>query len=213
MRPVSRTIGGVRFVSDGGRWWHTADSRYLVAYREAGLSECQSPHPMRAGFYCEGGAPHPFYAWMVWDRTTRDYAFDIRDARTFRVAAEDLASRLEPDSVRSAPRGAGMMRVRVGVSGGITVEPESVPDSAPREGDIWADPNRLLYTEEVCALLNPPMTPDTWRSVVRRGSAPKPDDPDLGTPVNRRRPRWKLSTVVRYQHERKPRRRKRREEE
>lgn len=125
----------------------------------------------------------------------------------FREAAEVLVSRMKkptgrPDSARSASRGAGMMRLRVGVSGGITMEPETEPDDAgPREGDIWADPNRLLYTDEVCRLIDG-MTPNTWRSYVSRGYAPAPDDPDLGRPVNRRTPRWKLSTVADWQHTR-----------
>src|SRR5438093_176115 len=37
----------------------------------------------------------------------------------------------------------------------------------------------------------------TWRAYVARGRAPEPDDPDKGEGVKeqRRRPRWRLSTV------------------
>lgn len=43
--------------------------------------------------------------------------------------------------------------------------------------------------------------PDTWRSYVKRGYAPPPDDPDdqdPGVPKERRRRRWRTSTVDAY---------------
>lgn len=40
--------------------------------------------------------------------------------------------------------------------------------------------------------------PGTWRAYVHRRQAPPPDDPDLDTPVNRRLPRWRTSTIDRW---------------
>lgn len=54
----------------------------------------------------------------------------------------------------------------------------------------------LLYTEDVAQVLG--IQPKSWRSAVGRGLAPAADDPDDETPVNRRRPRWRESTVAEY---------------
>ncbi len=43
------------------------------------------------------------------------------------------------------------------------------------------------------------LRPGTWRSYVARGLAPAADDPDLDYPVNRRRPRWLVSTIERWE--------------
>ncbi|MEX5637242.1 helix-turn-helix transcriptional regulator, partial [Parafrankia sp. FMc2] len=63
----------------------------------------------------------------------------------------------------------------------------AIPEPAHEE----ADP--LLTTAEVAALLG--VGPPTWRGYVSRGTAPAPDDPDLGRPPARRTPRWRRSTV------------------
>jgi hypothetical protein len=60
------------------------------------------------------------------------------------------------------------------------------------EGVVVADPDRLLTTAEVAAALG--IQPATWRKMVSVGSAPRADDPGVG-PVNRRTPRWRVSTV------------------
>lgn len=62
--------------------------------------------------------------------------------------------------------------------------------------EFTADPNRLLTVREVCILLQ--IEPVTWRAYVSRGQAPAPDDPDSDAHPNRRRPRWRLSTVREY---------------
>lgn len=71
------------------------------------------------------------------------------------------------------------------------------------QGEVTADPDRLLTSAKVAACLG--IRPDTWRSYVTRGRAPAPDVPDLETPVNRRRPLWKVSTVRRYVQNKKRR--------
>ena len=71
------------------------------------------------------------------------------------------------------------------------------------EGDVVADPDKLLTGRDVARLLG--IAPQTWRTYVMRGQAPAPDDPDAGTPVNRRVPRWRLSTVRTYVQGRKRR--------
>lgn len=66
---------------------------------------------------------------------------------------------------------------------------------------VGSVPDRLLTGPEVARLLG--IDPSTWRQYVRRGYAPKPDDPDADRPVNRRMPRWRVDTVARYRAERK----------
>jgi len=61
--------------------------------------------------------------------------------------------------------------------------------------------DRLLTGPEVAQLLK--IDPATWRGYVRRGYAPKADDPDDTRPVQRRSPRWRLSTVAEYLEKRK----------
>jgi hypothetical protein len=61
--------------------------------------------------------------------------------------------------------------------------------------EVHVDPDELLTGPEVARLLE--IQPGTWRNYVRRGYAPKPDDPGVG-PVNRRCPRWRLETVREY---------------
>ncbi len=39
------------------------------------------------------------------------------------------------------------------------------------------------------------VTPGTWRHYVSVGFAPAPDDPDVGAPRERRRPRWRPETI------------------
>jgi hypothetical protein len=71
----------------------------------------------------------------------------------------------------------------------------------PRRGDVVADPQRLLSGAEIAALLG--VKPATWRSLVRQGYAPEPDDPGGDGPLKGRRPRWRLSTVRRFKQSRK----------
>lgn len=54
-----------------------------------------------------------------------------------------------------------------------------------------ADP--LMTVTEVADHLR--LTASSWRAYVADGSAPAPDDPDGDRPANRRRPRWRRSTV------------------
>lgn len=53
--------------------------------------------------------------------------------------------------------------------------------------------DKLLTGPEAAARLG--LTPATWRGYVSKGYAPKPDDADEGRPVNRRAPRWRVSTI------------------
>ncbi|KQC34894.1 hypothetical protein [Frankia sp. ACN1ag] len=39
------------------------------------------------------------------------------------------------------------------------------------------------------------ITPSSWRANVASGDAPAADDPDTDRPANRRRPRWRRSTI------------------
>jgi predicted DNA-binding transcriptional regulator AlpA len=91
----------------------------------------------------------------------------------------------QPDTARSGSE----VRVSVPFRGGVL------------RGEVRADPSRLLTTAEVSRLLG--IKPHTWRTYVLRGQAPAPDAPDLETPVNRRLPRWRLSTVREYVQNRK----------
>jgi predicted DNA-binding transcriptional regulator AlpA len=58
-----------------------------------------------------------------------------------------------------------------------------------------ADP--LLTGPQVAARVG--LAPATWRGYVSRGHAPAPDDPDDDRPPNRRQPRWRQSTIDRWQ--------------
>lgn len=54
------------------------------------------------------------------------------------------------------------------------------------------------------------VTAGSWRSLVKRGYVPAPDDPgDLTADAHRRNPRWRRSTVHRYMATRKNARGKR----
>lgn len=78
----------------------------------------------------------------------------------------------------------------------VEVARVSVPYGGPvMVGEVVADPERLLSGPEVAAVLG--IGADTWRSYVRRGYAPAPDVPGVGCP-ERRRPKWRLSTVRTY---------------
>lgn len=57
--------------------------------------------------------------------------------------------------------------------------------------DLEDDP--LLSVEEAAARAG--IDPGSWRSGVSRKYLPPADDPDLGFPKERRRPRWRRSTV------------------
>jgi hypothetical protein len=58
------------------------------------------------------------------------------------------------------------------------------------EVDPW------LTGPEVASVLG--IKPVSWRTAVAKGYAPPADDPGVG-PVNRRNPRWRLSSVRRYE--------------
>lgn len=51
----------------------------------------------------------------------------------------------------------------------------------------WVD---VAGAAELCGI-----QPSTWRTYVARGQAPAPDDPDESAPPERRRPRWRRTTV------------------
>lgn len=86
-----------------------------------------------------------------------------------------------PDTARPTTRGAGVLAVRVSLSGVITVQ-----------GD---DP---LLTTAQCAE-RAGVKPNTWRTFVRDGYVPAADDPgDLEVSANRRSPKWRASTVERF---------------
>jgi hypothetical protein len=64
------------------------------------------------------------------------------------------------------------------------------------EGEVYADPDRLLTGAEVAELLG--IRTSTWRGYVLKGLAPLPDEPDDKRPANLRRPKWRLSSVRAY---------------
>ena len=74
-------------------------------------------------------------------------------------------------------------------TGAITMEdkPETSPDD-------------MLTGPEVARLLG--IAAVTWRGYVKRGLAPKADDPGVGHPA-RRTPRWRVETVRQYRATRK----------
>lgn len=96
-----------------------------------------------------------------------------------------------PDNERPASGGAGWVVARVSV-GGISMGAGQVPDVSD-VGDVFADADRLLDAHEVAALLG--ISVRTWRSLVYKGYAPGPDDPDEGRPPTMRIRRWRLGTV------------------
>jgi hypothetical protein len=55
------------------------------------------------------------------------------------------------------------------------------------------DAEPLLEVAEAAARLG--IQPGSWRAGVSRGYFPPPDEPDTAAPKQRRRPRWRLSTV------------------
>lgn len=66
----------------------------------------------------------------------------------------------------------------------------------------------LLTAEEVAARCRPPMSANDWRARVGRGGAPEPDehdDSDSQRSPYRRNPRWRASTVDRFNLVRRPR--------
>ncbi|MGK5677558.1 hypothetical protein [Actinoplanes sp. URMC 104] len=77
------------------------------------------------------------------------------------------------------------------------------------------DDDPLLYIDQVAELLG--RKPSTWRAYAWRDEkrvaegkprrVPAPDDPDSDTPKNRRRPRWRRSTIERWRDNRRPGRR------
>lgn len=109
--------------------------------------------------------------------------------------------------------------------GKVTREPDGRPDTA-RPASVGAgryvvarvsaasleitmtpDPDPLLTSAEVGELLD--MSASAWRSRVSEGYAPKADDPgDLSVSPRRRNPRWRRSTVARYQVTARPRRKR-----
>lgn len=92
-----------------------------------------------------------------------------------------------PDTARPAVRGAGVVRV----SGEVVVT---------------VDPDPLINSREAAELAG--CTMRGWWSAVRGGYAPQPDVPDRERPVNRREPKWRTSTVLRYVAGRKPRKKR-----
>jgi hypothetical protein len=65
------------------------------------------------------------------------------------------------------------------------------------------DPGRLLTAKQVAHRLG--ILPTTWNAYVCRGQAPAADVPDLESPVNRRRPLWRVATVEEYRRNKKRR--------
>ena len=61
--------------------------------------------------------------------------------------------------------------------------------------ELAGDP--LLDSRQVAEMLGIELS--TWRSLRQQRYAPKPDDLDEGTPVGLRRPKWRLSTVAKFQ--------------
>jgi hypothetical protein len=67
---------------------------------------------------------------------------------------------------------------------------------------VFAHPDRLLTAAEAAALLG--MSAPTFRAQARRNGL-TPDEPELDRPANRRSPKWKLSTIAKWQHTRRRR--------
>lgn len=62
-------------------------------------------------------------------------------------------------------------------------------------GEPLRERDPLLDVEEAAARAG--MTPSSWRSAVSRGYVESADEPDESAPKQRRRPRWRRSTVDR----------------
>ncbi len=89
-----------------------------------------------------------------------------------------------PDTSRPADGHVTVLRISAS-TGRITVNMDDI---------VETHPDRLLTTKEVAMLVG--VEPSSWRSMVSRGLAPRPDDAgDESVPRNRRNPRWKVSTV------------------
>jgi hypothetical protein len=75
-------------------------------------------------------------------------------------------------------------------------------DASDPEVKVFGHPDRLLTAAEAAALLG--MTAPTFRAQARREGL-TPDEPEADRPPNRRTPRWKLSTIAKWQHTRRRR--------
>lgn len=67
-RTVLRHFGDLTLVKHGDRDWRSEDGRWQIAYEEAGVSDCHSPHPIsagrgRTGGYCPGHESHYYSMW------------------------------------------------------------------------------------------------------------------------------------------------------
>ncbi|ABW10911.1 hypothetical protein Franean1_1471 [Parafrankia sp. EAN1pec] len=80
-------------------------------------------------------------------------------------------------------------------------EPSILGGPLGHHGQMDTDP--LMTVTEVADHLR--LTASSWRAYVADGSAPTPDDPDIDRPANRRRPRWRRSTVDAWHAQRRPR--------
>ncbi|CAJ64208.1 hypothetical protein FRAAL5575 [Frankia alni ACN14a] len=63
------------------------------------------------------------------------------------------------------------------------------------------DPDPLMTVLQVADHLR--ITPSSWRANVASGDAPAADDPDTDRPANRRRPRWRRSTIEEWNRTRR----------
>lgn len=86
---------------------------------------------------------------------------------------------------------AGVVVGRVSREGVISVSMSPGPE-LPEGVEL----DRLLSATEVATALG--IARMTWNAYVARGQAPAPDEPDAETPPNRRRPRWRQSTIAEY---------------
>lgn len=95
-KPPTRTIDGITFVSVGEKHWETTVDgvTYAVAYEEAGVTECDNPHPMKDGGYCPGAEQHFYWQWSF-GRVDGPVAY----ADTFRDAASDLVQQIRSGRV------------------------------------------------------------------------------------------------------------------
>lgn len=72
------------------------------------------------------------------------------------------------------------------------------PDTARptlEEAGVQSDP--LLGGPEVAERIG--VSPGTWRSLIRDGYTPPPDEPDAERSANARRPKWRASTIDAWQ--------------
>lgn len=96
-KPVTRTIDGLRLVSQGDSTWRTEDGRYEVRRGSGSWYLCDTPHPIHlpdgSWGYCWGGDAEHQYAdeWIVWDTQTDDYlSRNPEGAPTLREAVAKL---------------------------------------------------------------------------------------------------------------------------